>query len=153
MWHLYAQKNLVWWRQWKAVLQQKAMLFSAEEWYNPNIHLEKEANHCFVFMLQYPSFFLFLFFIFTWQKLLLTIVWPIHSDTQLLERAEPHASSLQWAASTSLCIPDWSSCTGTSTSASETSFTHHKERSPWPDCCSTHLSDRSGSGQRNRITK
>lgn len=84
MWHLYAQKDLVGWRQWKAVLQQKAMLFSAEEWYNPNIHLEKEVKHCFVFMLQYPSFFLFLLSIFTWQKLLLTIVWPIHSDTQLL---------------------------------------------------------------------
>lgn len=84
MWHLYAQKNMVGWRQWKAVLQQKAMLFSTEKWYNPNIHLEKEVKHCFVFMLQYPSLFLFLFSIFTWQKFLLTIVWPIHSDTQLL---------------------------------------------------------------------
>lgn len=158
MWHLYAEKNLVGWRQWKAVLQQKAMLFSAEEWYNPNIHLEKEVKHCFIFKLQYPSFFLFFFSIFIWQKLLLTTVWPIHSDTQLLgrqshtlppcsEQPAPHSAFQTGPPAqgppplpphTHLCQP--------------ASHTINRE-APGTDGCFRHLSERSGSGQRNRITK
>lgn len=88
MWHLYAQKNLVGWRQWKTVLKQKAMLFSTEERYNPNIHLEKEAKHCFGFMLQYPSFILFLFSILNWQNLLLKIIWHIHSHAHTCWRGQ-----------------------------------------------------------------
>lgn len=56
MWHLNTQKNLVQWRQWEAVLKQKAMFFTAEEWHNPDIHLEKEVKNCFSGA---PSFFHF----------------------------------------------------------------------------------------------
>ena len=93
--HLYTQKNLVGWRQWKAVMKQKAMLFSTEEWYNPNVHLEEEAKHCFGFMLQYPSFVLFLFSIFTWQNLLLKIMSYTFTHLHPMERAELHGFPLQ----------------------------------------------------------
>lgn len=132
MWYLYTQKNLIGWRQWKAVLKQKAMLFSIEEWYNPNIHLEKEVKHCFGFMLQYPSFILFLFSTFIWQNLLLKITWHRHSHTAAGEgkaaRFLPTVSSQQPIQCCGLC----SYCKGSSTSASQQpTITNHTEGSPW----------------------